>query len=165
VERPLAKGCDIVGGDWNAASDHHRHRAPVESRKVRMAELIDRLGGENQPVDGWKEMHPDSMAFTFFRGSQGISRIDRIYIRLDWLRETKRWDIRPSGLQTDHHAVTTLLCLPRQVHRGPGRWRLNLVMLKLNGAMRSCADALRALPGEDVLTEWMAYKEALKKEF
>jgi hypothetical protein len=46
-----------------------------------MAELIDRLGGENQPVDGWKEMHPDSMAFTFFRGSQGISRLDRICIR------------------------------------------------------------------------------------
>jgi hypothetical protein len=65
----------------------------VESRRAEMMELIDRLGGENQLVDGWKEMHPGSMAFTFFRGSQGTSRIDRIYIRLDWLREAKGWDI------------------------------------------------------------------------
>jgi exonuclease III len=150
VERPLAKGCDIVGGDWNeivTASDHHRHRAPVESRRADMMELIDRLGGENQLVDGWKEMHPCSVAFTFFRGSQGISRIDRIYIRSDWLREAKGWAIRPSGLQTDHHAATTLLCLPKQVHRGPGRWRLNLALLKLSGVMRSCVGALQLALG------------------
>jgi hypothetical protein len=146
VERPLAKGCDIVGGDWNeivTASDHHRHRAPVESRRAEMIVLIDRLGGENQLVDGWKEMYPGSM--TFFRGSQGISRIDKIYIRSDWLRKAKGWDIRPSGLQTDHHAVTTLPCLPRQVHRGPGRWRqLNPALLKLSGVMCLCVSVLQA---------------------
>jgi hypothetical protein len=55
VERPLVKECDIVGrGDWNeivTASDHHRHRAPVESR-AEMMKLINRLGGENQAAGG-----------------------------------------------------------------------------------------------------------------
>jgi len=116
TNRPLAKGCDMVGGDWNettTSADHHGNRTPARTREMEMSRLIDRLGGENQLVDGWRETHPDTRAFTFFRGTQGISRIDRIHIRSDWIRDTRGWDIRPSGLQTDHHAVTTLLCLPR----------------------------------------------------
>ena len=47
----------------------------------------------------------DAIEFSYFIKGKGISRVDRILIRDDWMDETRQWDIKPSGLKTDDHAV------------------------------------------------------------
>ena len=78
------------------------------------------------------------------------------------MQDTGGWDIKASGLRTDHHAVIMNLHLKVKTNRGPGRWRLSSGMLKSNIVREGCLDALKALPGEDIFQEWQAYKITLK---
>ena len=165
--QPPREPCDVLGGDWNeilSEMDHHNRRAPRGDPVDAMNRLVGHLGGVRPLIDGWRERHPDAAAFSFFRDGVGISRIDRVYVREDWMRGTDEWDIRPSGLQTAHHAATVEIAAPTNVRRGPGRWRLNQEMLKTSKVHSICYDALEALPGEDYFSEWAAYKTALREK-
>ena len=164
--------CDLVGGDWNETTETISRlnlRPPsslVQPEMQKFTEALEGVGGTL--VDGWREQNPQTAAFTYFREGKPISRLDRIYVRSDWMRDTEGWDIQATGLRTDHHAVCMRLRLPSNVERGPGRWRLDPNLLKTRRIRDMCTDALHDLPGRDPISEWATFKicarDALQRE-
>lgn len=77
-------------------------------------------------VDGWRKEHPNERTYTHTNSNQGKSRVDRIYIREDWERRAKNWEIWDSFQGLDHRRVEFQLTLPELVVRGPERTRQTL---------------------------------------
>ena len=158
---------DIIGGDWNQGilklDKANGVRCP-RAHKDEAQRLIEHLGNnETDYVDGWRERHPETVQYSFFRKVEGRkvgkSRIDRIYVREDWFARTSGWTIEPSGLSTDHHAtIMRFGKAESSTDRGPGRWRLQPLLMKIGKVRGVCNEALEALPGIDPIAEWHEYK-------
>lgn len=86
----------------------------------------------------------------------GASRIDRIYIRDDWLPMVVSVHTDVPPISTDHRMVTTYL-KQNQVERGPGRWRLDPELLKQTKALKII---LAGKPGLD----WGEWKVAVVEQ-
>ena len=167
---PLEHPCDVVGGDWNITLEtmDRAIRAGIATAQQRLGfvRLINNLGGGRMDlVDGWRLSHPDEREYTLHVGKDGIptSRIDRIYLRGDWMDMSEGWSIEASGISTDHKAVVATLCFEKTLNRGPGRWRMSPLLLKRAKVREAARQALEALPWSDPMTEWSVYKASISE--
>ena len=167
---PLSSPCDVVGGDWNMTLETIDRvintGVATAQQRLEFTRLIRNLGGgSNDLVDGWRLQHPDDREYSFFTGRDAIptSRIDRIYVRDDWMEDSEGWGIAASGTSTDHKAITVTLCFARTSDRGPGRWRMSPLLLKRTRVREIAQQALEALPWIDPLAEWSTYKACISE--
>ncbi|KIJ06480.1 hypothetical protein PAXINDRAFT_31816, partial [Paxillus involutus ATCC 200175] len=125
---------DVILGDFNLVEDA-LDRLPPHLDPLSASEPLQDLKRSLKLTDGWRRENPDSISFTFAQsaaqgGSQ--SRIDRIYVRDDWLPFSKEWEIDPPGIHTDHQLVSVRLSTPRMPFIGKGRWTLPIFILQDN---------------------------------
>lgn len=81
-------------------------------------------------MDIWRSLHPNSLAFTWMRADGSLSsRIDFIGCPLAWSHSVQSCEIMPCPF-SDHSTVVMRSPLPLPFPRGPGRWKLNIVILK-----------------------------------
>lgn len=166
---------DVLGGDWNQTTQRidrrSRQATPLELR-ANLQKLIDNLGNNQiEYVDGWRSCNQSIIAYTYFEGKEGVSRLDKIYLREDWMLLASKWDIVDLGLQTDHKAVLMVLKEDDAPDREPGRWRLNPQTLKLPEAMPISTNALKECITErpedvsDEFSEWLNLKSKIAIDF
>ena len=157
--------CDIIGGNFNHSITRRDRRtgvSPSSSIVDASLELLRVLGkDECDYIDNWRSHNPRTIAFTFYRQKKGVSRINRIYVRSERLAECTEWKISSHSLPTDHKAVSMVLEITTPSTRGPGRWRLNPILLKLREVRETCRKALTTLSGQDPLQEWVQYKQEI----
>ena len=153
------------GGDWNIALlniDKKNPSNPPQPDQINtFNQLLSALGGPRLLSDGWREKNQDFRAYTFFTAKGPVSRIDRLYVREDWMKDTEGWGIEASGLPTDHKALTMTIKFSEVSDRGPGRWRLNPLLLSRKTIREACSSAINDLTGCDPLEEWRIYKETI----
>ena len=78
------------------------------------------------------------------------------------MMKSREWDIRLSGLRTDHQMMIMSLRLPKG-DRDIERWWMNPGILKFNRIKDICLNGMETLPGENIFFEWQAYKITLKQ--
>lgn len=168
---PEAAQADIFCGDWNmveAEIDRTSSKPPGKQDSDTLRNFLYRYGKDQGGfADGWREWYPTRREYTHRNSNQGQSRIDRIYIRRDWLTEAHRWKMiqPPDQLNLDHRAVTVQLKATIVQQRGPGRPRLRPTLLKNPRYIRQSQQALRtrsepqALVGDPDL--WEEYKTTI----
>lgn len=85
---------DIVGGDWNSVTNPYLDRDGGTRNHTRDAKeihtlhsLLKSMANPNRELqDGWRVLHPKDYDFTHKnRGRASYSRIDRLYMREDWV--------------------------------------------------------------------------------
>ena len=81
-------------------------------------------------VDVWRHLHPGVSAFTWTRADASLSsRIDFVGCPVSWLHHVRSCEILPCPY-SDHSAVLFECPIPSPLPRGPGRWKLNVSILK-----------------------------------
>ena len=121
---------DIMLGDFNLVEDA-LDRLPSKQDGEIATESLRELRSELDLVDGWRHTNPDTKGYTWIRESDGTqSRIDRIYVREDFLADCKDWEITQPPIPTDHEIVSAKITTPTTPEIGRGRWAIPLRLLK-----------------------------------
>ncbi|KZP03154.1 DNase I-like protein, partial [Athelia psychrophila] len=82
-------------------------------------------------VDGWRVHNPQTLEFTFTqKGTNSMSRIDRIYVHRDLFEFAYNWDIINSGNTSDHEIITVEILKKNLPYIGDGLWRMNDDMIE-----------------------------------
>lgn len=159
---------DIIGGDWNmveAEIDRSSVRQVPREQVLNLHRLLYEVSNDgNDMIDGWRARNEDTIAYSHKNSNEGSSRIDRIYVGDHLLGETKDWDMKLSPLDTDHSSVEFTL-VTGGVQRGPGRWRLNPLILKNRTILKATTTALEMVTDLNPLTGWIAYKEEIGRTY
>ncbi|KAJ3837975.1 hypothetical protein F5878DRAFT_652313 [Lentinula raphanica] len=114
---------DMMLGDCNTDS-----RIPMPQTDVSNAavDALDELKASLQLVDGWRATYPQTRAFTYMqkRNNEVVhqSRLDRIYVRSPVFEQTFEWDMRTTGIKTDHRLVSVQYTCEGAPIVGRGRW-------------------------------------------
>ena len=162
---------DIMGGDWNETwevEDRTSGRPGNVAEKIFFEAFMTSLRcPEDFPLkDGWRLHNPKQIMYSHTNHSgKGESRVDRMYVREDWIQNTSDWTIEPSAVtDLDHKAVTFIWNKPQKNRpRGPGRWRLKPAMLKRKSITKQCAEILNTIHNEDPVENLLIIKEALQE--
>ena len=122
----------VLYGDFNAVFDRARDRRGSDPA-VTVRESFVSLGllfQEFCVLDVWRHLHPDLRAYTWLKpnGSQS-SRIDLIGFPSIWAHLVSFCTICPCPF-SDHDAVFLAFSIPEPFPRGPGRWKLNVSILR-----------------------------------
>ncbi|KAH9854514.1 Endonuclease/exonuclease/phosphatase, partial [Lenzites betulinus] len=120
---------DVLLGDFNVVESafdrlpsHSDGRAPVLA--------LERLTARLKLQDSWRVAHPEKRSFSYLHAASGSqSRLDRIYLRNELIPMAADWDIRPSGVTTDHLLAGLSLANYQSPAHGKGRWRLPVTLL------------------------------------
>lgn len=81
-------------------------------------------------MDIWRSLHPYSLAFTWMKSDNSLSsRIDLIGCPQVQSHSVQSCEIVPCPF-SHHSAVVMVSLLPLPFPRGPGRWKLNIAILK-----------------------------------
>ena len=81
-------------------------------------------------MDVWRHLHPDLRAYTWLKPDDSLSsRIDLISFPSTWLHLVSSCSIVPCPF-SDHDAVFLDFSIPESFPRGPGRWKLNVSILR-----------------------------------
>jgi exonuclease III len=115
---------DIVLGDFNFVEEA-MDRIPMRMREGEesVAETFDSLKVDLQLMDGWRQTFPSTLAFTYYRKSDGQqSRLDRIYCKSRKFDSTFEWKIQTTGIPTDHRMVSMRISCESSPNLGKGRW-------------------------------------------
>jgi exonuclease III len=162
---------DIFSGDWNMTESHmdSTSNRPTNYEHVELLHQLLISGGRQSLdyLDGWRHWEPDSIEYTHRNpaNKNAQSRIDRVYIREDWFRRTKDWKIEVAGTSTDHKPCSFLLVSDdEKIERGPGRWRLNPLLLLKTENLEKCYRLLEpAQDYDDPMEGWMEYKKLVQQ--
>ncbi|KAJ7252020.1 Endonuclease/exonuclease/phosphatase [Mycena rebaudengoi] len=134
---------DVLLGDFNMVEDgldrmpHHRDPANVTTAMLELKSTL-RL------QDGWRQTFPDTKAYTFLQKATNVqSRIDRILVSAEVLKNSSDWTIEASGIHTDHQLVSFKYSDPRMPFIGKGRWVLPLHLLKDRKIMDRIAETTK----------------------
>ena len=122
----------ILCGDFNAIFNRHLDRVspsiidPARDSSVPLRALFQ----EYCVVDAWRYCHPSSRAFTWHKPDGSISsRIDFIGVPLSWAPFVSYCHCVPCPF-CDHSVVSVDVSVPDTIQRGPGRWKLNVSLLR-----------------------------------
>jgi exonuclease III len=170
---------DLILGDCNVVEEAvDRYPRPNEEQQARWQGAVDALDSLKLFLglsDGWRDAYPHSIRYTFSNHDNSYqSRIDRIYIKNALLETAYEWDIKPSGILTDHQMVSVRVSAANAPEIGKGRWALPLHLLKDKRFMLHCNNKgielesqLRTMdPGHrdannNPQTLWRQYKDGL----
>ncbi|KAI0073487.1 hypothetical protein K474DRAFT_1677849 [Panus rudis PR-1116 ss-1] len=104
---------------------------PPHSDDNNPVEALNDVKARFSLVDGWRAMNPDSREFTYYQSQTGSqSRIDRIYIRDCMRKSTADWEIKNTGINTDHKMVSVCVIDQKSPFIGPGRWSIPPFLLE-----------------------------------
>ncbi|KAJ7083533.1 Endonuclease/exonuclease/phosphatase, partial [Mycena epipterygia] len=124
MDNPGVRKPNMLGGDTNFVEDA-LDRLPSHADSNSAVEAFEDLKAYLRLVDGWRETHPTTRAYTFLQPitlGGAMSRIDRIYIKEDLFEDTFEWDIQAVGIETDHRMVSVRLTTEEAPTIGHGRW-------------------------------------------
>ncbi|KAJ3983801.1 Endonuclease/exonuclease/phosphatase, partial [Lentinula detonsa] len=118
---------DIMLGDCNVVEEAiDRLPMPLTDTANTAVDSLDELKAELQLMDGWRATYPQSRAFTFTQKRNGgiahQSRLDRIYVKSQIFDHTFEWDIKTTGIKTDHRMVSVQFTCEEAPTVGHGRW-------------------------------------------
>lgn len=117
-------------GDFNIVEDSVDRLPPHADPSAPVNALIG-LKMYLSMADGWRREHPEEVNFSFRSESNlAQSRIDRIYIREELIKYTHKWEIKRTGLNTDHLLVQMSITNPWLPHRGAGRYAMPTFLLR-----------------------------------
>ena len=81
-------------------------------------------------MDVWRHLHPDVRAYTWLKPDGSLSScIDLIAFPSTWLHLISSCSIVPCPF-SDHDVVFLGFSIPESFPRGPGRWKLNVSILR-----------------------------------
>ena len=111
-----------MGGDWNLTLEETDRKNHTEKRTV-LAKQLYNLLNTHEMIDVWRKYHPESKQFTY-QGNQITSpksRLDRIYIKKNWLQQTNSIEICPYFVD---HAGLALNILPHKQNHRSDIWKI-----------------------------------------
>lgn len=164
---------DIVGGDWNSVTNPmldrdgglRDHTRDAKDARV-MQGVLDSMNPNGELTDGWRALHPNTSDFTHTnRGRAARSRIDRLYVRDDWIGpQADEWAIEsPGAVHTDHRMITANLNIGvRSEPRGEGIWKMSPALLGYPVIVKELEDIASQSPVGPALEAWLAIKAKLR---
>lgn len=165
---------DIVGGDWNSVINPTLDRDGGTRDQTRDAKDARAMNGvlesmtnhDRELIDGWRAMHPNENDFTHKnRGRAARSRIDRLYVRDDWIGgQADDWAIEsPGAVHTDHRMITANVDVGvRSEPRGEGIWKMSPALLDYPVIVKELEDIACKSPVGRALEAWLAIKAELR---
>ncbi|KAF9522432.1 hypothetical protein CPB83DRAFT_746262, partial [Crepidotus variabilis] len=121
---------DIMLGDCNVTEDK-MDRVPMRDDHTGAVEALDNLKISLQLIDGWRMTYPDHAKFTHVQKLSGHqTRLDQIYIKAQVFENTYEWEIKQTGIRTDHSMVSVKLTDKSAPKIGHGRWTWPINLLK-----------------------------------
>lgn len=100
-------------------------------------------------VDGWRVHNPKKLEFTFTqKGTNSMSRIDRIYVHRDLFEFAYNWDIINSGNTSDHEIITVEILKKNLPFIGEGLWRMNDDMIDYQPCRKRITQLLQETSAE-----------------
>ena len=122
----------VVCGDFNAVFDRSidgkgsNASDPTRESTASLLFLFRDCG----VVDIWRSLHPATIVFSWLRLDGALSsRIDFIGCPYPWIHLVQSCDMLACPF-SDHCAVMLSVPIPVPTPRGPGRWKLNVSILK-----------------------------------
>ena len=122
----------VLCGDFNAVFNRSldRRGSNVLDSSRESFRALASLFSDCCVVDVWRQLHPGVFASTWIRPDGSISsRIDLVGCPLSWLHCVSSCEILPCPF-SDHSAVSLEVSIPLPLPRGPGRWKLNVSILR-----------------------------------
>ncbi|KAL1741664.1 Endonuclease/exonuclease/phosphatase, partial [Schizophyllum fasciatum] len=116
-------------GDHNMVEDSI-DKNPTKEPNSGVLSAFLRFKNEHLLHDGWRSEHPDTKAYTFQSNRGRRSRLDRIYVSKDALKNSHSWFIKKSGIPTDHDMVGYTLTDNKIPFIGKGRWTMPLFLVE-----------------------------------
>ena len=123
VKNSLIESCDIIDENWNLTLQIMNKISIISFRLAyitKFQQLLNVLNNEfTDLMNKWKIKHFDDKIFIYFIELNRIfiSKIDRIYIRKDWMNKTKKWKIKFNELFTNHKVTTIIINFVIQTNR------------------------------------------------
>ncbi|KAJ3774185.1 Endonuclease/exonuclease/phosphatase, partial [Lentinula raphanica] len=127
IRHPNHPRPDLMLGDCNVVEEAlDRLPMPQGDTASPAVDALDELKSDLQLVDGWRATYPQSRAFTYSQKRNGEvvhqSRLDRIYVKNQAFDHTFEWDIKTTGIKTDHRLVSVQFTCEEAPTVGRGRW-------------------------------------------
>lgn len=169
VDNLLLLEADIYCGDWNmieSSRDRKNCRDSAVQDRSLLRHFIAAYGLRGTEFDdGWRLRNPEERTYTHMNAaSQGESRIDRIYLRTDWMRQAHSWGIWQVPFNADHKRVEVTITPIEKLQRGPGRKRFNIQTLQNKDVVAKIYDGLMAQRANG-LKGWMSWKSEVSKTY
>ncbi|KAF8196496.1 Endonuclease/exonuclease/phosphatase, partial [Pholiota molesta] len=124
---------DILLGDFNMVEDAI-DRLPSHRDSPQATNNLEIFKSHISVQDGWRHQNPTELAYTFTRPpgheAQSRSRIDRIYASSHIIKNSRSWEIKATGIHTDHKLISMEFANPGSPYIGKGRWVIPLHLLK-----------------------------------
>jgi len=122
----------LVCGDFNAVFDRALERCGfnVFGASRESVRALGALFSDCCVVDAWWALHHSTVAFSWLKPDWSLaSRIDLIGCPYSWLHHVLSCKMLPCPF-SDHCAVVLNVDIPDPFPQGPGRWILNVSVLK-----------------------------------
>ncbi|KAJ3496590.1 hypothetical protein NMY22_g19788 [Coprinellus aureogranulatus] len=115
---------DIMLGDMNMVESRY-DRNPVKADGAMVVEALQDLTTHLSMRDGWRVMNPNKLDFTFrtkYNTRSNVrSRLDRIYVTDTLLDRCTEWNIKETGVGSDHQMASVYITPTGTPFIGPGR--------------------------------------------
>ena len=120
----------VLGGDFNLVQNIQKDKkGGNQITHFKSLEEIEKFKENMNLTDIWRDLHPDTLCFTWRRNKPEIHcRLDFFLISSSLSTDALEADILP-GFKTDHSLITLSLGTKTNP-RGPGFWKLNSHFLK-----------------------------------
>ncbi|KAF9455394.1 hypothetical protein BDZ94DRAFT_1140518, partial [Collybia nuda] len=100
-------------------------RFPPHADAPQTVDALTSLKTKLKLIDGWRNTYPAKVKYSFRVGQTTTeSRLDRIYIKEELIRYSHTWEIRQTGISSDHKLVSMRLIDPRIPYLGKGRFAI-----------------------------------------
>ena len=167
-ENEIVYHCDVINENFNQTllKIDRRSRATSASTQVSaLNKLLTKLNKKKcDYVNDWRTINSKLMTYTYYKQNVNTFRIDRIYLRSEFMNNVTKWRIQASEIQTDHHAVSMSLNSEQLKNREFDRWRFNSLLLKLQTVQNQINNAISCLLEDDSMNEWMIFKILIKQK-
>ena len=165
----LHKHSDIImAGDFNLVLDTQKDAVNRKCNNDKANKMISAFMREYMLIDVWREMHPSTFEFTWYKSKpkEVFARLDYILVNHGLTVDVVNVSHIPS-YKSDHSAVCLQINLAGDFKRGPGFWKLNETILEnidTLSELNKCVDQAKTrTKNYEKRLRWEAIKETLVK--
>ncbi|KAJ7065754.1 Endonuclease/exonuclease/phosphatase, partial [Mycena amicta] len=125
-QNPNVPRPEIIAGDFNVVEDKV-DRMPMHEDGEGQVNALQELKRYLGLVDGWRDTHPTTKAYTFYQKATGSrSRLDRILVTPRLLQLCREWEIKTHGIPSDHVNIASVMIASSKAPLiGRGRWSIS----------------------------------------